>query len=334
MKAGKIEDSSWMRDANGRTREGDAGYVKSQYGRIYNCAMKYTIDEVMPELGPEHKFLDIGAGIGNTVHQVALMYGCDSRGIEINKARNDIGLMNWLFMEPDIQKIYLPHGSVELLEGHIEDAAYLKFIFEADFVFVNNYNGVFKKNTEQQSRKEGYAKHPDYHVAALFAQMKVGTVMVTMENITEIGRSQENIAEDLERRGEEVKGKNLSFFNERSFEMDIKQPFTWSSGSHGKYEVHVYTRLDQRSEHCGKPLREWSEWKEEIEGKAPELPPKNLDERFQQPHQFACKDKICIEWALDHGVLPMVLAKEKMMWDPNSKESCTMIDLNLCNLCD
>ncbi|GMH84239.1 hypothetical protein TrST_g692 [Triparma strigata] len=355
-----VESTSLIRGANGRQKEGAAGLVKNQYGRVKDEALLEILKFCgINEIRNDQIFLDIGSGIGNAVYQMALMYGCESRGIEINKDRHDIAGVAVSCIEEYNKQLnkQLKHplrpGKISLVHGHIEDENHFNFITEADFVFVNNYEEVFKKSSEHKG-STGYTRYSDYHVAALFSQMKVGTVMITMCRITELGHSKEQIDEalqksriDVDEIKERVRDKNceevvenLSFFSEEiiptSMEFGNSQPFTWSGKLGNTYKLYKYTRLDQRAGQSGLPLRTWVD---PDRPKDSPKPPPGFDSLYQRPHQLRCKNRDCIELALS-GEFPMVLFTERLT-KPNPKAEdnervCTMIGAAInpeCELC-
>jgi hypothetical protein len=191
-------------------------------------------------------------------------------------------------------------------------------------------------------------------VAALFSQMKVGTVMITMCRITELGLSKEEIDEALQKssidvneitetvrnKGDEVV-KNLSFFSEEiietSKEFGNSQPFTWSGKLGNTYKLYKYTRLDQRAGQSGLPLRTWVDPDRPEDSPSPllSLPPE-LDSFYQRPHQLRCKNRGCIEFALG-GQFPMVLSTESLTKsNPKAEDNetvCTMIGAAIDNEC-
>jgi hypothetical protein len=199
----------------------------------------------MMHLKKTHTFVDFGHGIGNACFQAAYTVGCDAKGVELVNARYFVSeaLNRGLFRAASSDKNRAA-GSVILKHGRIEDAALREWLTDVDAVFVNNFHGVFNCRSGQKKCANRYI---DHYIAALFAQMKPGTVMVTMDEILQLGLPLSSINEKRKNRQLSVSS-NASFFSLEKMELGpANETVTWSEngGCRNMVQVYKYTRLAQ-----------------------------------------------------------------------------------------
>jgi len=220
----------------------------AMYGRIMPAALEKIFD--MLELQSDDIFIDVGHGIGVASLQAAYTRGCESRGIELINDRfviseqiKDIMISITCNTEnKESSAKYLNRGKVgevSFIHGDFTKRIHSDYITTATKVLVNNCHGVFA----HRSCKNGSA-HLDDYIGTLFAMMKPGSIMVTLERIMILGRS--NSEENEFRKSRGLKdGIDASFFEyeARSIGTDA---VTWSSVK--PITVYIYRRLAQSSE--------------------------------------------------------------------------------------
>ena len=135
--------------------------------------------------------LDLGHGIGTVCLQAACTIGCNARGIEIVGDRRacSVGLKltweSWFQKEFNLQNRKCNTGTVDFVHGSFEDRCHWRFILDADVVFFDNFNGVFGPRSHKKDQQFSL----EDVVAGLFACMKTGVVMVTLDDLLGLGLS-------------------------------------------------------------------------------------------------------------------------------------------------
>lgn len=142
-------------------------------------------------------------------------------------------------------------GPVELKHGRIEDPAHRDWLTDVDAVFVNNFNDVMSHRCEPSRRA---MRSVDEYIAALFAHMKVGSVMVTLNPINYyLGQTQEQAQQDRRKWGYTA-NRNASFFTKEEIEIGFAHDVvSWSerssAGRHSRtISVYKYTRVEQEAD--------------------------------------------------------------------------------------
>jgi hypothetical protein len=230
----------------------------------------------------DHIFADFGHGIGNACLQASYSIGCETKGIELVSARYFVSealnraldkatrveslsnvstpgalfkasldgdahrLMHHLFLQqlkPEMMNFAA--GRVGLKHGRIEDPKHRDWLTDVDAVFVNNFNEVFGRRSTYATKRT-----IDDYIAALFAKMKPGSAMVTMEPIYSLDQTQ-NEANAARRRHKLAESSDASFYEVEELELGLAcESVSWSEGeATGAHEqllyVHKYTRLAQ-----------------------------------------------------------------------------------------
>ena len=197
------------------------------------------------EITKDDVFLDIGHGIGNSCFQAAYTTGCDARGIEVVKDRNDVALVFKDLLEIKHKQRGVPRqvGTVTLRHGRLEDPNQRSFLTEdVTKVFCNNYNGVFA----ERSSKVNQAWFLDHYVAALFATMAPGTCMVTFHPLT-LGPTMTE-ANLMRERNNLAQSRKAGFYSVEKVELGRScDSVKWNQHSGNKSKIHLYkyTRLQQ-----------------------------------------------------------------------------------------
>jgi hypothetical protein len=132
------------------------------------------------KLRPDHVLVDLGHGIGNSCLQAAYSFGCEARGLECHKGRNDVSkVLSLKFQDAaDIHKTrdgmtFVP-GPVKLRQGSLADPQHFDFLTNGvTHFFFDNWNGVF-------SGERLGAPNWERYVSALFASTPPGTMMTTV----------------------------------------------------------------------------------------------------------------------------------------------------------
>ncbi|CAB9521721.1 Histone methylation protein DOT1 [Seminavis robusta] len=271
----KIEDSGRFKRANQFVAKSDStGQRKAQYGRILPHALETVFRGVM-ELMPHHVFLDLGHGIGNTCLQAAFTMGCRAKGVELVEARYyaSEAVHSTIAKVANEKRMSKPTewdhraGLVELKHGRIEDPTLREWLTcDIDRIFVNNFAEVMS----QRSEPKVSTNTVDSRIAALFANCRPGTVMVTLYPIHDLGVT--NTRTMAERRKHkfktpESKQSNASFFEAEEFEIGQRcECVSWSEASSNTDQLiaYKYTRLEQADGDqgpvllCANPSCEWA----------------------------------------------------------------------------
>jgi hypothetical protein len=139
---------------------------------------------------------------------------------------------------------------IELRHGNIADPELQQWVTEVDRLFINNYGDVMGHRSDP--RRTGDTV--DAKIAALFANMKAGAVMVTLSPIDELGATNKEVVEERAKHKLVPSNENASFFALEEFTLGpANQCVTWSQGS-GKADplvVYKYTRLGQADDSLG-----------------------------------------------------------------------------------
>jgi len=205
------------------------------------------------QIGKYHIFVDLGHGIGNACLQASYTLGCKSNGIELVDARFYASeAFRRCFAKVAAEKKNDPNwnhtaGPVDLKHGRLEDPAFREWLTSADRVFVNNYNDVFGSRS---ACKSGVTI--DSRIAALFAEMKPGSVLATMHPIADLlKRDQDEVLELREKYGMDTPSPDLaSFFKCEKIELGpANETVSWSQSGGNTETIWVwkYTRLEQPS---------------------------------------------------------------------------------------
>ncbi|CAM9590755.1 unnamed protein product, partial [Laminaria digitata] len=157
----------------------------AMYGSVFEAA----VDEMFRQskLTSDHKFLDIGCGIGSIVLQAAGWAGCQAVGIEIVEDRFDGAVTlhkafaKTLFAEKKLGSLLHP----EVVENNVHLYKWENpGVRDADFIFFNNSSGWFNNSKA--------LNNPDEHSleARLLSRLKNdssnnGKILITLEHIAE-----------------------------------------------------------------------------------------------------------------------------------------------------
>ena len=135
-------------------------------------------------------------------------------------------------------------GRVELKLGRIEDPQHRDWLTDVNAVFVNNFNEVFGSRSTFKDQRT-----IDDYIAALFAKMKPGTSMVTMEPIISLEQTQSE-ANAARRRNKLAESTDASFYEVEKVELGpANECVSWSTegGNIEPIYCHKYTRLEQEN---------------------------------------------------------------------------------------
>ena len=186
-------------------------------------------------------FLDIGHGIGNTCIQAAFTTGCDSKGIEVVQSRHDVAIA---YRSKMLSIATRKVGNIDLRKGRLEEKSNFEFLTKnVSKTFANNFGYIF----HAKAGKANQRFFLDDFVAAIFAHMKPGCKMATMQPLTFVTLPRE--AENRKRRQQGLmESKQASFYD-----LEVKnlgkhgENVKWSqfSGSTRDIPLYIYTRLEQ-----------------------------------------------------------------------------------------
>ena len=263
----EIEEGKLVRAANRSICRGVSyGQSSAQYGRILPGAT----EAIFRHLGLTRKnvYIDIGAGLYNSVFQAAFTYGCESRGIEIVEERHQIGLRLKKNLKQQLTAINTSRGGpiwkkvgkVTMRCGRLEDPQNLDFLANCNGpkvvkAFANNFYGVFADRSA--AGKEIY--YLDHYIAGLFAEMKPGSVLITL-HMLDLPLSYSD-ASDRRKLHHLKCDADTSFYEMEKFDIGkANECVSWSAGGSNEHEITVYryVRLQQKSERavfmCCNPL--------------------------------------------------------------------------------
>lgn len=253
-----VEKSKDFRRANHNVEKSDSDEQgQAQYGRILPRAMEKVFYQVM-ELQPDSIFVDLGHGIGNTCLQAAYTIGCHSKGIELVDARyfSSEAFNRCLAKAANIKRERRPHqwnhkaGLIELRHGRLEDPVYHEWLTaRVHHVFVNNFADVFG----ERSAPKKTTITVDSRIAAMFATMKPGSVMVTMHPIDALGLTRDLVLDHRRKHNLKTPHTSLAaFFTLEKIELGpANETVSWSANGTCDHIIWVYkyTRLEQANEH-------------------------------------------------------------------------------------
>jgi hypothetical protein len=247
-----IEHGRLVREGNGANSvKNYKNQDQAQYGRLFFRATAKIAK--ITELKESEVFVDIGSGIGNAVMQMACTVGCEARGVELLEGRHVVGKDHiWPALERTISErsVTPPQiGNVDLLNSDLTSPDNAEFLSSSGdgrtvVALVNNFGGIFSC----RSNKLGQLALDD-HVARLFAQMRPGSRMVTMEPLHALGMDLKKANQIREQR--KLKASNDASFFEGPVEHVLK-PFGAGSDKEdvaswtgGEIKCYLYTRTRQ-----------------------------------------------------------------------------------------
>ena len=253
MRLEDIEEGSGVRAGNGPGSVREDGQGQAQYGRIL-----IATEDVADELGITDKdtALDIGCGLGNWSLQMAATRGCHARGLELMKNRAIVGTALKFGLNEEINDrhaLTARCGVCELRQGNMRDEKHWDFLTQAREgghmkVFVNNFADVMgRRSTETRD-----GPTLDDRICAIFAALKPGARMLTLNRMLALGPSRDQANAVREQRGLEPSA-DASFFSYRTVMLEPKAR-PWApegedvvSWSGLPIEAHVYERLGGQS---------------------------------------------------------------------------------------
>ena len=145
-------------------------------------------------------------------------------------------------------------GLVELTHGRLEDPAHHQWLTEKrNCVFVNNFADVFGTRSDpKKATNQKRAITVDSRIAAMFAKMLPGSVMVTLHPIGDLGLTRENVLEHRSKHKLKTPvPSNASFFSMEKIELGMaRDTVSWSEngGCNRTIWIYKYTRLKQSSQ--------------------------------------------------------------------------------------
>lgn len=225
-----------------------------QYGRVLPLGMKRIFRKVQ-RMTKVDSYVDIGHGIGNTCLQAAYTLGCHAKGVECNGDRCEVAdkfdaeLKSIAGVHRDRDGMTFEPGKVELKQGELQDPALRDWLLKGtDFVFVNNYEGTFR---------HGEGGNLDMHVAALFAGMKEGSVLVTMEPLmSACGALPLNTANEKRREKKLPESDQASYYKHKKIRIGRqREVVSWSehSGCDNVLYGYCYERVGAPTFLCNNP---------------------------------------------------------------------------------
>lgn len=126
---------------------------KAFTAEVYGELLPSFVSEVLTkvDLRPEHKFYDLGSGVGNTTFQAALEFGVkDSGGCEIMKHASKLTSLQDTFLKKELTVWGLDslNLSFALLQSFVNNEEVRKKCVECNVLLVNNYLFDFPLNVE------------------------------------------------------------------------------------------------------------------------------------------------------------------------------------------
>lgn len=135
--------------------------------------------------------------------------------------------------------------------GRLEDPANHEWLTEnVNHVFVNNFNDVFGLRSEPKKAVNGKAAATlDSRIAAMFARMKPGSIMITLHPIDHLGLTRESAIDHREKHKMYTpEGTDASFYSAERINLgQQKDLVSWSEdgGCTDDVLIYKYTRLQQ-----------------------------------------------------------------------------------------
>lgn len=243
----EIEEGSLVRAGNNALK-GSSKQSRAQYGRLMFGATQRVAE--ITSLKRSDIFLDIGSGVGNAVMQMACTVGCESRGIEIMHSRHLVADSMWASLRDALSRRTAPVaiGDCQLQAGDLVHCK--RQLIQADVALVNNFNEIF--GARGCYGRSGPTLDDD--IAAIFAAMKPGSRMVSLEPLHALGMSLNEANAWRESRGLPP-SPDASFFTHSVHRLEpfpcewtrdddgLESVASWSNRNY--IDAHLYVRTEQ-----------------------------------------------------------------------------------------
>uniref|UniRef100_A0A7S3JV74 Histone-lysine N-methyltransferase, H3 lysine-79 specific n=1 Tax=Aureoumbra lagunensis TaxID=44058 RepID=A0A7S3JV74_9STRA len=240
-----IEKGPLVTSANSNYRESTT-QRNFQYGRMTIFGTEQILN--LANLQSSEIFLDIGSGIGTVALQAASCIGCEARGIEYVRDRVFISKQIRLALDTAINELgpFIKTGRTEFLEGDFTHAENRERLAEANVAFVNNSEGIYSQRAGMKN-----SQFPDSSVAAIFAQMKPGSRLISLCPLYDLGLDCEESNRDTFSYNPDA-----SFFRYEQVSIEAPSEDSYHEGHKGvvswhttakNLSAHKYTRITQKS---------------------------------------------------------------------------------------
>jgi hypothetical protein len=268
----EIESGHLVRSANSKLSSEDSSLQeKAQYGRMLPAAMDHIFRRLL-HLRKNDVFVDIGHGIGNTLLQAAHTVGCEARGIEVVQSRNFLAqtfcenLEGQRLIHRERDGHHAKIGKVQFRHGKLEQPIHRKFLSECNGsssikALANNFNGVFSDRSAKAKQKY----YLDHFISGMFAEMKPGSILVTLHPLLDLPPPLSTVSETRERH-KMATTRDASFYELEQCNIgkaNLTVSWSHNGGNTDDVIVYRYTRLEQVSKtavflcsnpHCRKAI--------------------------------------------------------------------------------
>lgn len=145
---------------------------KAFTAEVYGELLPSFVSEVLTKVGlkPEHKFYDLGSGVGNTTFQAALEFGVkESGGCEVMSHASELTVQQEIFLQKQLMVLGMSPLNLNfaLNQSFVENQMVRQRCVECDVLIVNNYLFDFPLNVE---------------VGKLLYGMKPGSKIISLKN--------------------------------------------------------------------------------------------------------------------------------------------------------
>lgn len=145
---------------------------KAFTAEVYGELLPSFVSEVLSKVGmrPEHKFYDLGCGVGNTTFQAALEFGVrESGGCEVMDHASELTIQQEIFLQKQLMVLGMSPLNLNfaLHQSFVDNKLVHQRCVECDILIVNNYLFDFLLNVE---------------VGKLLHGMKPGSKIISLKN--------------------------------------------------------------------------------------------------------------------------------------------------------
>lgn len=134
---------------NSRKLRNYKAFTAEVYGELLPSFVSEVLTKV--ELKPEHKFYDLGSGVGNTTFQAALEFGVkESGGCEVMSHASELTVQQEIFLQKQLMVLGMSplNLNFSLNQSFVDNRLVRQRCVECDILIVNNYLFDFLLNVE------------------------------------------------------------------------------------------------------------------------------------------------------------------------------------------
>lgn len=203
---------------------------------IYGTLSHECLDLIFKQikLNRRDTFMDLGHGDGGTAIYATLRTHCKSQGIELDQKR---------FLESQEQLKHIDlrmRNKITFYNGPFEDNKFKNVIVASNKIFVNNAEDIFGGRMNKKN-----CDNLDTFIAATFAAMQEGTILVSMSQMITLGSDIIETNQKRRRNNLEPHVKS-SFFSFTKLDLPYEAATSWARPGK-KYSAYIYERIGRET---------------------------------------------------------------------------------------